>query len=231
MVSKVTSLCLFTFNELEGLKYTLKKIKKNFLVYVIDAGSTDGTIEYLKKRKIRFFIQKRKDYNDAYYLAASKAKSNNLIIFHPKKTFSISIINEIDKRLNKGYDFVFTSRMIKNAYNEEDINLIKPRKWFGILLSITTKIFFKKKNQKNLSDPLCGVRGFKINKFKNIRLKKSGVTADLEFFLKVFKYDLKFIEVPIKEKARLYGKTNFPAIRTGSKILSYLFNEVVRIPF
>ena len=51
-VKKKIDLCLFSFNELEGLKYTLKYInKKKFNIFVVDANSNDGTIEFLKKKK------------------------------------------------------------------------------------------------------------------------------------------------------------------------------------
>ena len=45
------------------------------------------------------------------------------------------------------------------------------------------------------------------------------------------RYKFKYIEIPIKEKARLYGSTNFPAIKTGSRIIFYLFREILKIIF
>ena len=73
---------------------------------------------------------------------------------------------------------------------------------------------------------MCGVRGFNVKKFKSLGLNKNGVTADLEFFINAFNSQFLFIEIPIIEKSRLYGKTNFPAIKTGTKIIFYLIKVI-----
>ena len=223
---KKIDLCLFVYNELIGIKYFLKKFKyKNFNLFVIDGDSTDGTLEFLKKKKITFYKQKNKNYNGAYHLAIKKSLSNYVIIFHPKKTFSQSIIFKIKKKLEENFDFVFTSRMKKNGINEEDMNFLKPRKWFGQIVALTIFLFFKNKKKQFISDPLCGVRGFNVNKFKKLNIKKNGVTADLEMTIGVMKNKLSFFELPIKEKVRLYGKTNFPPLKTGSKLIFFFIQR------
>lgn len=228
MTNQTITLCFFCYNELNGLKYTINILKKKYNILVIDGGSNDGSREFLKKQKIKFIIQKKKDYNNAYYLGVKNTRTKHIIIFHPKKTFSINTIYKIEKKLKSGFDLVFTTRMTNKAYNEEDKNILKPRKWFGIGLAIVTKFFFKKRKQNNLTDPLCGVRGFNVKKFKSLGLNKNGVTADLEFFINAFNLRFSFIEIPIIEKSRLYGKTNFPAIKTGTKIIFFLINAIFR---
>ena len=60
-MKKKIDLCLFSFNELEGLKYTLKYInKKKFNIFVVDANSNDGTIEFLRKKKLDFIFKNLK---------------------------------------------------------------------------------------------------------------------------------------------------------------------------
>ena len=226
---KKIDLCLFTFNELEGLKYTLKHInKKKFNIFVVDANSNDGTIEFLRKKKIRFFIQKFKDYNSAYLIASKKSYSNKLIVFHPKKTIPIKTIYLIKKKLYQGYDIVFTTRMSKLGDNEEDGKILKPRKWFVLFLSIVINLIYRKKNQNKISDPLHGIKGFDTKKFNKIGINKKGVTADLEMCMMAMKKNLCFTELPVKEKSRRYGKTNFPALKTGSKILIFLFFSIIK---
>lgn len=229
MKKKNIDLCLFSFNELAGLKYTIKHLNKNiFNIFVVDGNSNDGTIEFLKKKKIRFLIQKFKDYNNAYLIASKNSFSNKLIIFHPKKTISIKKIFLIKKKLFHGYDFVFTSRMTRFGDNEEDSKIFKPRKWFVIILSILINIIYRKKKQNKITDPLHGIRGFDIKKFNRINLRKKGVTADLEMCIMAMKKNFSYTEIPVKEKKRAYGNTNFPAIKTGTKILIFLISIFIK---
>ena len=89
-------------------------------------------------------------------------------------------------------------------------------------------LFIEKKNQNKISDPLHGIRGLNIKKFSKIGIKKNGVTADLEMCIMAMKKNLSFIEIPVKEKSRSYGKTNFPALKTGSRILIFLLFSIIK---
>lgn len=118
--------------------------------------------------------------------------------------------------------------MLKLGDNEEDSKILKPRKWFVLFLSIVIDLIYRKKNQNKISDPLHGIRGFDIKKFYKIGINKKGVTADLEMCIMAMKKNLSYIEISVKEKSRSYGKTNFPALKTGSKILVFLFFSIIK---
>jgi glycosyltransferase involved in cell wall biosynthesis len=50
------SLCLLTWNELEGCKIDVPNSQRKHLeeVYAVDGGSTDGTVEYLELKEFQF---------------------------------------------------------------------------------------------------------------------------------------------------------------------------------
>ena len=87
-MKKKISLCLIVLNELEGCKIDIKRISKNYFyeVIAIDGGSTDGTIEFLKKNKIKVYRQKEKGLNNAYILANKICKVITLCLFFLKAT-------------------------------------------------------------------------------------------------------------------------------------------------
>ncbi len=43
-----------------------------------------------------------------------------------------------------------------------------------------------------------------------------------------YKLRLKRVELPIVERERLFGKTNFPIVPTAKKLLRYLYYEMRR---
>lgn len=57
------TLCILAFNEREALEQIWNTLPLSLFaeVYVIDGGSTDGTQEFFKQKKVRVIQQKKKD--------------------------------------------------------------------------------------------------------------------------------------------------------------------------
>lgn len=226
------SLCLLTFNEIAGCKNDIPQLKKYFNefdeIYVIDGGSNDGTVEYLKKEGIPVHIQPARGLNAACHFAVEKCITDAVIFFHPKGTIPVEDTLKFRPLFEAGYDFVIGSRIINGAVNEEDKQFLKPRKWFVTGLALVAASLFKKEN-KILWDVLHGFRGATIKGYKKMNLKDEGnVTIDIEMVSRSYKTKLKSIEFPTTECSRIAGQTHFKAIPTGIKILRYIKREINR---
>lgn len=220
------SLCLFVKNEKFGLLKDLNFIKSLgfYEVFAVDAGSVDGSRQILDDNKILVIKQHRKGYNQAYLVALEYFSGDAIIFFHPKGSISADNIKILADFLNQGNDLVIASRMLKTSYNEEDEKIFKPRKKFGELLSILA--WNKWNNNANfhfrITDPLHGFRGFSKNFASTLNIIPEGSTADLGIVRHCYKFNYKFHEFAVEEKSREYGKTNFPAIKTGLPLLYFL---------
>ena len=80
------SLCLLTWNEIEGSKIDVPKIPKDlfFEIFAIDGGSSDGTVQFLESAGIHVIPQKMRSYNAAYQQALTHYRGDAIVFFHPK---------------------------------------------------------------------------------------------------------------------------------------------------
>lgn len=228
---KIT-LCLLTFNELSGCQNDVPEIKKlndHFNeIYAIDGGSTDGTIEYLKEQGIPVYIQPEKGLNAACHYGVKKCTSDAIVFFHPKGTIPVSDTLKFREFFENGFGFVIGSRNIKGARNEEDNNIIRPRKWFVETLALIAAILFKH-DGIFIRDVLHGFRGATIDAYKKMSLADKGkVTIDIEMVSRAYKMRIPRTEFPTTESSRLAGETNFKAWPTGKSLLRYILSETQR---
>ena len=226
------SLCLLTFNEIDGCKKDIPQILElanNFdEIYAVDGGSADGTIDYLKEKRIPVHPQPERGLNAACHYAVEKCTTDAVIFFHPKGTIPVEDTLKFKPLFEAGHDFVIGSRIIKGAINEEDKNFFKPRKWFVVGLGTLSSVLFNRKN-KLIWDVLHGFRGVTLNGYQKMQLKDEGkVTIDIEMVIRSYKANLKSIEFPTTESPRVGGQTHFKAFPTGLKILKYLKRELQR---
>ncbi|TDF96214.1 glycosyltransferase [Paenibacillus piri] len=223
---KIT-LCLLTFNELEGCKHDIPLIQREMFdeIYAVDGGSSDGTIEYLQNQGITVYKQPKKGLNPACRFAFEKCTTDALIFFHPKGTIPVSDTLKFRKYFNEGYELVVGSRSIKGAVNEEDTKLLKPRKWFVKALAIVASLIFKREG-KMVWDVLHGFRGATVNAFKKIDPLDYGLSIDIEMVVRSYKFKIRRVEFPTTEVPRIAGETHFKAIPTGIKLLKYLYYEL-----
>lgn len=226
------SLCLLTYNELAGCEHDVPQIleiRENFdELYAVDAGSADGTVDFLKENGIPVHIQPRKGLNAAYEHAFKKCSTEAVVFFHPKGSIPVKDTLKFKKYFEDGYGLVIGSRIKKGAKNEEDDRFIKPRKWFVEGLAVITAILFWKKG-KFTWDVLHGFRGITVKAFNEMKIADPGkVTIDLETVARAYKKRIKRIEFPTCESTRLAGTTHFKALPTGLNLLKYLFRELKR---
>lgn len=223
------SLCLLTWNEIDGCRHDVPKLPINAFdqVYAVDGGSTDGTVEYLQSMGIAVHRQPVRGYNQAYRHAFSQCTSDFLVLFHPKGTIDPQHTLKFREPFENGCDLVIGSRNIAGARNEEDDLWLRPRKWFVIGLSLLAALIWKRKGLIAW-DVLHGFRGMRKDKFEAIEPLQAGLSVDLEMVVRSYRKGFKLIEFPTQERERLAGETHFKAFRTGKQLLAYLVAEIQR---
>lgn len=225
-----TSLCLLTWNEIEGCKTDVPRIPLNAFdeVYAIDGGSTDGTIEYLTNIGIRVIKQDFPTYNGAYRSAFNHCTTDALVFFHPKGSIDPAVLLKFRPLFDSGADLVVASRLIAGAVNEEDSNILKPRKWFVASIAFVAALIWKGSGTI-VWDVLHGCRGMRCDAFHAIDALPRGVSIDLEMVVRSYRLGLGRAEFPVTELPRPSGETHFKAWPTGKALLKYLWSELFRV--
>jgi glycosyltransferase involved in cell wall biosynthesis len=225
------TLCLLTWNEIDGCKNDVPKLPLGEFeeVYAVDAGSSDGTVEYLRSQGIVVHQQPVRGYNQAYHCAFDKCTTDALILFHPKGGIDPSSVARFRPLLEEGHDLVIASRMSRGARNEEDDKWLRPRKWFVEGLGLLTWLIWSR-NGPIIWDVLHGMRAMRRARFLDIDPLPSGLSIDLEMVVRSYRLSFSVVEFPIAETARIEGNTHFSAWPTGKLLLGYLLWEFGRVP-
>ena len=221
------SLCLLTWNEIHGCRQAIPALpQENFTeVFALDGGSTDGTAEFLRESGITVVEQRQRSYNAAYIEALEHYSGEAIVFYHPKGTVDEASLPYLVDKLASGFDFVVASRMLPESRNEEDDQLLRHRKWFGIALSHAASLRWNRSRSTRITDPLHGYRGLSRAFADSFTLHPTGVTADLEMVRAAYCNGARVAEVPVDESGREVGGTHFPALSTGKQLLRYLLGN------
>jgi len=223
------SLCLLTWNEIDGCRLDVPKLPLQEFdeVYAVDADSYDGTVEYLESRAIKVHRQPVRGYNQAYLCAFQNCTTDALVMFHPKGNIDPNEVAKFRAFFEQGYDLVVASRMIDGSQNEEDDRLVRPRKWFVLGLGILSALIWRRKGPI-IWDVLHGFRGMRVQRFFAIEPLDTGLSIDLEMVVRGYRRGYRMTEFPVAEKKRVAGKTHFSAFPTGKRLLAYILHELKR---
>jgi len=223
------SLCLIVWNELQGCRLDIPQLPIHDFdeIFAIDGGSTDGTVEYLEQSGIPVHSQPKRGLNAAYIHANEIATGDAVVVFFPKGTLPCEDLLKFRHLFEQGYELVVASRQISGAVNEEDIYLLKPRKWAVLGLATLAALVWRREGVW-VRDVLHGVKGWKKSAFAKMKILDHGLSIDIEMVIRSYKLRIPRVEFPTTESSREHGDTHFKIWPTGKRLLAYLWFELSR---
>jgi glycosyltransferase involved in cell wall biosynthesis len=228
---KKIALCILTRNELDCLKVVFPQIPKPseaegfHEIYAIDGGSTDGTIEYFKSQNIPVISQSKRGRGEAFLLAFQNIHADAYIFFSPDGNEDVLDIKKFKPYLESGSDLVIASRMMKDAFNEEDIHFLKFRKWANNIFNFFANVFFRK-NGPYISDSINGFRALTRFAVDRLQLDAWDYTIEYQMTMRALKHQMKISEFPTYEGQRVAGVTGAQSIPTGLRFIKRFFIEL-----
>jgi len=220
------TLVLLTLNEIEAIRKIFDRLPLDVAgeVLVIDGKSTDGTIEFLRQRGLKVIIQDRPGRGAAMQIAAEKATGQYLVYFSLDGNEDPNDIDKLFKRLEAGADLVIASRMMRGAFNEEDVSWFRPRKFVNKTFTLAANLIWNR--GRYITDTINGFRGITTKAFKRLKINADDFTIEYQMSIRAMKMKYKVEEIPTHEGERLGGHSKAKSLPTGIAFIKRLITEI-----
>lgn len=214
------SVIVFVKNEIDGIKVIMPQIKKEWYdqLLVVDGGSTDGTIEYLKDNNYEYFIQEGKGMTAAFREGLLKTTGDIIIMFAPDGNSIVETIPELSNLIKNGYDIAIGSRYFGGAKSLDDDVVTR----FGNgMFTFLFNYFFETK----FTDVLNMYRAYKREWLIEHFMKSNSLSWGTYFLAEAVREKLKIIEVFSREPKRIGGERKMSPLVNGWSELCMVLKE------
>ncbi len=209
-----------TWNEFEAASAVLPKIDRTVVdeIIIVDAGSTDGTVEFCKSQGYTVFQQIEPGYGSAIKEAVARARGDIIIEFPPDGNSMPERIPDVVRKLQEGYDFVIASRYKDGAKSEDDDFLTTIGNW-GFTF-VTNMLFWS-----SYTDSLVGFRGYYKKSYDKLHMTARGLDWSIQMPIQFRKKRMRVADIPADEPKRIGGVRKMKPFKTGWRILKTLIKE------
>lgn len=217
------SIVLPCLNEEKSIEICIKKIKDIFEkekingeIIIVDNGSTDKSVEIVKKYpEVKLLFESQKGYGSALRKGIDNAEGKFIIMGDADNTYDFYEIPKFLEKLKEGYDLVIGSRfkgkILKGAMSWSHRYIGNP------ILSGMLRLFFG----GNISDAHCGLRAFTKEAYQKMNLKTTGMEFASEMVIHALKKKLKITEIPIFYYPRL-GESKLSSFRDAWRHIRFM---------
>ena len=179
-----------------------KNFPNNFEVIVADNGSTDGTINILKRfRSIRVINVPIRGYGAALHWGIMKSKGRYVLFADADLSYPFSNLKKFKPKLAQNPDLILGSRL-KGSIQSGAMPFLHRYLGTPVLTKLINLIY-----KIPTSDCNSGMRIVKRSFYKKLNMRNSGMEWASELLLKTALKKGKYVEVPIKFEKDKRGKS------------------------
>jgi glycosyltransferase involved in cell wall biosynthesis len=215
------SVLIPTRNESRNLYHILPRIPPFVSeVILVDGHSTDDTIEVALKLlpSIHIIRQVGKGKGDAMQLGLAACTGDIIVLLDGDGSTDPREIPRFVEALLQGRDFAKGSRFIEGG-GSSDITTL--RRWGNYGLYQLANLLFG----VQFSDLCYGYNAFWRHCLDYMVIDCSGFEVETQISLRMHKARLDIVEVPSKERPRIYGQSNLRTFRDGWRVLKTIMKE------
>lgn len=225
------SLVLLTLNEREAISELYDRIAFDAVdeVFVVDGGSTDGTVAFFRARGLTVIPQQRPGRGEAFRVGARHAAGDAIIFFSPDGNEDPADMPKFRPYLEQGYDLVIASRMMRGGRNEEDAQRLKARKWVNQVLTLIVNLVWNGRGWlagRYVTDTINGFRAIQVPAFNVLALDVDDYTIEFQMTIRALRRGLRIAEFPTVEGSRMGGKSKVRSFEGGLRFLRTLLREL-----
>jgi glycosyltransferase involved in cell wall biosynthesis len=222
-----SSLIILTLNEIEGITALFDNIPFHGVdeCFVVDGGSTDGTVEYFLERNVKIVPQKSKGRGEAFRIAEKESEGDYLIFFSPDGNEDPNDIPKLLKLLDEGYDMAIASRFLPLSRNEEDDLRFPWRAWANRAFTFISNAIWNR--NAYITDTINGYRAIEKDAFRRLKVDAPGFAIEYQMSIRAMKLGLNIAELPTIEGHRIGGESTAKSIPTGLLFLRFLLRELM----
>ncbi|MBV6478162.1 MAG: Undecaprenyl-phosphate 4-deoxy-4-formamido-L-arabinose transferase [Ignavibacteria bacterium] len=223
---------------IESIVRRIPQMGENTEVIFVEGNSTDDTYEeiekicknYSGKLRLSYFRQEGTGKADAVRKGFDKAVNDIFMILDADMTAPPEDLIKFYDIISEGRaEFINGSRLVYPLEKDamRTLNMLG-NKFFSIMFTWIL-------NQR-IKDTLCGTKVISKKNYLKLKTEKKyfgdfDPFGDFDLIFGAAKMNLKFAEVPIRYKARVYGKTNISRFKHGLLLLKMTLFAMRKIKF
>jgi len=219
-----STLIILTRNEVEGISSLFNMLPLGMFdeVLVINGKSRDGTVEFCRSKGLKVISQRQLGRGAAFLEATERATGEILVFFSPDGNEDPSVIPELVRLLEGGYDLAIASRFAKNARSDDSDDPWHIRRIGNRLFTYIVNALWDAK----VTDSINGFRAIKKSKLLELRQDALGYDVELQMTIRAAKSGYRIAEVPTIEMRRIGGSRKSETWWMGVKFLKVILKEL-----
>lgn len=217
-----TTLVLPTLNEIEAVRIIVPQIQREWVdeIIVIDGGSTDGTVEFMRANGLAVHSQPRRGFGHGMRHAMQIASGDVVVEFMADGNSIPADIPRIIAKVREGYDLVVGSRYLQEARSDDDDWLTAKGNW--MFTTIVNILFCSR-----YTDVLTGFRAYRRHAALTLGLDAPGLSWPCQSSIRFARAGLRVTEIPASEPPRIGGERKMRPFRTGAEIVKLILRDFV----